>query len=240
MLPLRRGRYWLLGAALAAVGAVMPTVAPASAAAPNVHVNTLNSFSTSLHKLVTMPGGPPGAVAIVQVGPAVHVIVAGTDDVATSQPPTADDTVRIASVSKAFNGAVTLALVGRHNLSLSDTVGKVLPTLPHLWSAVTVTQLLQHTSGVPDYIKDPVFLKQLQADPLQSLTPTQLLGFVANEPLLFAPGSKYDYSDSDNIILGLMDEAASKGTYEAALEHFVTTPLGLSQTTLPSNSDLST
>ena len=236
----RRGRYWLVGAALAAVGAVMPTAAPASAAASNVHVDTLNAFSTSLHKLVTMPGGPPGAVAIVQVGPAVHVIVAGTGDVASSQPPTADDTVRIASVFKAFNGAVTLALVGRHKLSLNDTVGKVLPTLPHLWSAVTVTQLLQHTSGVPDYIKEPVFLKQLQADPLQSLTPTQLLAFVANDPLLFAPGSKYDYSDSDNVILGLMDETVTGGTYESALATFVTEPLSLTRTVLPANANLAT
>jgi D-alanyl-D-alanine carboxypeptidase len=176
----------------------------------------------------------------VQVGTAVHVVVAGTGDVASSQPPTADDTVRIASVSKAFNGAVTLALVGRHKLSLSDSVGKVLPTLPHLWSAVTVAQLLQHTSGVPDYIKDPVFLKQLQADPLQSLTPTQLLGFVANEPLLFAPGSKYDYSDSDNIILGLMDEAVTGGTYESTLAAFVTEPLSLTRTVLPPNANLAT
>src|SRR6202035_1678214 len=121
MLPRRRGRRWLVSAALAAVGVMAPTAAPTWAAATNAHVNTLDAFSALLHKLVTMPGGPPGAVAIVQVGPAVHVIVAGTGDVASSQPPTADDTVRIASVSKAFNGAVTLALVGRHKLSLSDT-----------------------------------------------------------------------------------------------------------------------
>jgi D-alanyl-D-alanine carboxypeptidase len=234
----RRSSCWLVGAAFAVVTALMPTAA--SAAATNARVDALNAFSTSLHKLVKMPGGPPGAVAVVQVGPTVHVIVAGTGDVASSQPPTADDTVRIASVSKAFNGAVTLALVGRHKLSLRDTVGTVLPALPHAWSAVTVTQLLQHTSGVPDYIKDPVFLKQLQADPLQTLTPTQLLGFVAKDPLLFAPGSKYDYSDSDNIILGLMDEAVTGDTYESALATFVTGPLSLPLTVLPSNVNLPT
>jgi D-alanyl-D-alanine carboxypeptidase len=240
MPPRRRGRCWVLGAALAAVGAMVPAVASASTAAASVHVDTLNAFSAALHKLVAMSGGPPGATAIVQVGTAVHVVVAGEGDVASAQAPTADDTVRIASVSKAFNGAVTLALVGKHELSLADSVGTVLPTLPHAWSAVTVTQLLQHTSGVPDYIKDPVFLKQLQADPLQSLTPTQLLGFVAKDPLLFAPGSRYHYSDSDNIILGLMDEAVTGGTYEAALSTFVTGPLSLTHTVLPPNANLAT
>ena len=115
-----------------------------------------------------MPGGPPGATAIVQVGSAVHVIVAGIGDIASSLPPTADDTVRIASVSKAFNGAVTLALVGKHKLSLTDSIGTVLPSLPHAWSAVTVTQLLQHTSGVPDYIKDPAFCSSSRRTPTRS------------------------------------------------------------------------
>jgi len=236
----RQGGCWLLGAALAAVVTTLPAAASASTVATNVHVDTLGAFSAALHRLVAMPGGPPGAAAVVQVGSAVHVIVAGTGDIASSLPPTADDTVRIASVSKAFNGAVTLALVGKHNLSLTDSIGTVLPSLPHAWSAVTVTQLLQHTSGVPDYIKDPAFLQQFQADPQQELTPNQLLGFVANDPLLFAPGSRYHYSDSDNIILGLMDEAVTSGTYEAALSTFVTGPLSLTRTVLPANANLTT
>ncbi len=93
---------------------------------------------------------------------------------------------------------------------------------------------------MPDYIKDPAFLQQFQADPQQELTPNQLLGFVANDPLLFAPGSRYDYSDSDNIILGLMDEAVTGGTYEAALSTFVTGPLSLTRTVLPANANLTT
>ena len=201
---------------------------------------SLSTFSAALRKLVAVPGGPPGAIAVVQVGQRTQVVAAGVGDVASKQAPTSNDSARIASVAKAFNGAITLALVSQGSLSLTDTVGGILPTLPRAWSAATVAELLQHTSGMPDYIKDPTFLRELQANPQQVLTPTQLLAFVANEPLLFTPGSKYDYSDSDNIILGLMDEAVTKGTYEAALEHFVTTPLGLSKTTLPSNSDLST
>ncbi len=241
MSPRRLGRWGLLSAALAAVVAMVPAAAAsaaASAEATQAHGNALQAFSAALHKLVAMPGGPPGAVAVVQVGADVHVVVAGAGDVGLSLAPAANDTVRIASVSKAFNGAVTLALVGKDKLSLTDTAGTVLPTLPHAWSAVTVKELLQHTSGVPDYIKDPAFLKAFQADPQQVLTPTQLLGFVAKDRLLFAPGTEYHYSDSDNIILGLMDEAVSQGTYEAALSAFVTGPLGLTKTVLPSDANM--
>lgn len=216
-------------------------VASCSNGAPSTSSTTSDptaALSAQLHKLTGMPEGPPGAIALVQIGGQMHVVTAGVGDVASKQPVTVGETFRIASVSKAFNGAIVLALVSKGVLSLGDTVAKVLPTLPAAWSAVTVAQLLQHTSGVPDYIKNPTFLEQFQADPQQVLTPMQLLDFVADEPLLFTPGSRYDYSDSDNIILGLMAEAVTHDTYDAALAQYVSQPLGLSITSLPANSAL--
>jgi D-alanyl-D-alanine carboxypeptidase len=237
MLSGRRRIPSFVFAAVATVGTVVPAVAASAAAKPS---QAQTAFATALKELTTMPGGPPGAVAVVQIGRRTQVVSVGLGDVAAKARPGVGDIARIASVSKAYNGAITLALVSKGTLALTDTIGQILPTLPKAWSAATIAELLQHTSGVPDYIKSPVFLQLLQADPLQSFTPTQLLGFVATEPLLFPPGSKYDYSDSDNIVLGLMDEAATNGTYEAALEQYVTGPLGLAQTTLPSTPALGT
>ena len=68
----------------------------------------------------------------------------------------------LASVSKAFSGAVALSLVADGKLSLGDTVGRVLPGLPRAWSKVTLRELLQHTSGVPDYTGTKAFIKALQ------------------------------------------------------------------------------
>jgi D-alanyl-D-alanine carboxypeptidase len=144
----------------------------------------------------------------------------------------------LASVSKAFNGAVALALVSQGKLSLTDSIGKWLPSLPASWASVTLAQLLHHTGGVPGYIKSPAFLSELQSDPQVVMTPTQLLGFVATEPLEFPPGSRYEYSDSDNIVVGLMIEAATGTSYESALAKYVTTPLLLTKTTLPANAQM--
>ncbi len=141
-------------------------------------------------------------------------------------------------MSKAFSGAVALSLVNEKVLTLSDNIGKLLPGLPHAWASVTLAQALHHTSGLPDYIKNQAFLSALQADPQMVLTPEQLLGFVSNEPLLFTPGSRYDYSDSDNIVVGLMVQAATAKDYTAELAQQVTTPLRLSHTSLPANADL--
>ncbi len=192
----------------------------------------------ALDELVSTSGGPPGAIALIQIGSRVLVDTAGTGNLSTGSPIAPDDTIRLASVSKAFSGAVALALVDHKVLSLSDTIGRLLPGLPPAWAPVTVAEALHHTSGLPDYIKNPAFIAALQADPQMVLTPEQLLGYVANEPLLFPPGSRYDYSDSDNIVVGLMVQAATGKDYTTELAQHVTAPLHLGHTMLPVNADL--
>ncbi len=202
------------------------------------HDNRSSALTVSLQKLVSMPGGPPGAIALVQVGSRARTVTAGVGNVASRQPISADDTVRIASVSKAFNGAVALALVAQKRMSLGDTIRKLLPSLPRSWGSITLAELLHHTSGLPDYIKNDDFLEVLKADPHAVLSPMQLLSYVTDQRPVFTPGSRYDYSDSDNIVAGLMIEAATHASYESALADEVTDPLHLASTTLPDTPNL--
>ena len=83
--------------------------------------------------------------------------------------------MRMASTSKAFSGAVALALVDQGMLSLDDTIAQRLPDLPAAWGAVTLRQLLDHTSGLPDFTKDQAFSATLQRVPTWSSCPTPLL-----------------------------------------------------------------
>jgi D-alanyl-D-alanine carboxypeptidase len=196
------------------------------------------ALTKAMQRLVTMPDGPPGAIALVQVGRRVTVTTAGVGNAVTKSPITADDVVRIASISKAFNGAVALALVAKKKLRLSDTIAKRLPTLPASWGKVTLADLLHHTSGLPDYIKSPAFIEVLKADPHAVLTPTQLISYVTDKAPNPPPGTEYDYSDTDNIVVGLMIEAVTGASYEQAMAQYVTTPLRLTRTTLPDSPDL--
>lgn len=195
-------------------------------------------MQTGLDHLVATPGGPPGVIALVETPTASHTETAGSGDLATHRVIAPGDTFRLASVTKAYSGAIALSLVSRHALALSDTIGSLLPQLPHAWAAVTLAEALQHTSGLPDYIRNQAFLSALQADPHMELTPEQLLGYVASEPLAFPPGSRYEYSDTDNIVVGLMVQAATGTSFVAQLAQQVTVPLQLTQTSLPSNADL--
>jgi D-alanyl-D-alanine carboxypeptidase len=188
----------------------------------------------ALARLVAMPHGPAGAIAMVQRGSARSVHRAGVGDRRGRTPVRSTDRMRMASASKAFSGAVALALVDQGALSLDDTVGQRLPALPAAWGPVTLRQLLQHTSGLPDFTQDKAYLGTLQRDPHMVFLPhASLLSDVSDEPLLFAPGAQFHYSNSDNIVVALMAEQATAQPYTALLASLVFSPLGLNETSLP-------
>jgi D-alanyl-D-alanine carboxypeptidase len=141
--------------------------------------------------------------------------------------------MRLASVSKAYNGAVVLSLASAGELSLGDTIAGRLPGVLPLAGPVTLTQALQHTSGLPEYIRSADFLERLRRDATAYMSPGDVLGFIRDEPLEFRPGSRYAYSDSDNIVAGVMAETATSRSYEQLLANAVYGPLGLRQTSLP-------
>ncbi len=192
----------------------------------------------ALKKLVAKRGGPPGVIAVVQRGEHRKVHAFGVANLENGRPMGVDDRMRIASAAKAFSGATALSLVSKGKLSLDDTIGKRLPDLPDAWSRVTLRQLLGHTSGIPDFSGDPDFLDAVRASLKKAPPPQELLSFVEDEDLLFEPGSEYRYSNSDNIAVALMVEAATGAAYEEQLKKRVYGPLGLRKTTLPSGPNL--
>lgn len=191
------------------------------------------ALDRAVERLVEMKGGPPGAAAIVQRGVRPRLHTAGVAKRHGDTPIVANDYMRLASVSKAFSGAAALALVDQGKLSLGDTIAARVPGMPAAWGAVTLRQLLDHTSGLPNYAANKTFLDQFAANPRAILTPRELIAFVAGEPLQFQPGTSYAYSNTDNLIIGLMVEAATGQSYDGALASLVYGPLGLRRTSLP-------
>ena len=214
------------GAALA----VTPTGTPHSGAQGKGPGAALDG---ALRSLVTRHGGPPGVIAIVQRGQHREVHTFGVGNIETGRPMRAGDHMRIASAAKAFSGGVALSLVSKRELSLDDTIGERLPELPQPWHKVTLRQLLNHTSGIPDFSQDEDYREAVFASFKKAPPPEKLLTYFYDDSLLFEPGSKYHYSNTDNVVVGLMVEAATGKSYERQLREQVYGPLGLKETSLP-------
>ena len=187
----------------------------------------------ALDRIVAAPGGPPGVTVLIQRGKRKVFRSRGFADVRTRRRPARDDHMRIASVAKSWNGAVALSLVSKRRLRLGDTIGRRLPGLLPRANRVTLAQALQHVGGLPDYIKNRSFLDLVMSDPARYFAPWEIVSFVRDDPLEFRPGSRYEYSDTDNIVAGLMAEAATGKRYEELLAREIYRPLGLRRTSLP-------
>jgi len=219
-------RQILFVAAVCAAGALL---VPAAAQAKTSDAKV----KRGLHGLVASAEGPPGAIATLYRDGRLTTLRAGRADVRRAGAPRATQHMRIASVAKAFSGAVALKLVEQGRLGLDDTVGRRLPNGSSVWGNVTVRQLLNHTSGIPDYTEADAFRRTVQQNPRAYLAPEQILRFVRADPLEFAPGSRYAYSNTDNIIIGLIAEAVTGRAYPRLLKDIVLTPAGLDDTSLP-------
>ena len=223
-----RATRWTLVLAVTTVVAVFAAPAASAQSVRDARVER------DLRELVATPGGPPGAIVTLFRNGRTTVLTAGVAQVGTRRPPRATDHMRIASVSKAFSGAIVLQLVGDCRLGLDDTIGQRDPGLPRRWASVTIRELLDHTSGLPDYTESEGFRHQFETDPTGFVSPGRIISWVAGERLNFPPGSRYRYSNTDNIVVGLIAERVTGRSYASLLRSLVFRPLGLRQTSFPS------
>lgn len=130
---------------------------------------------------------------------------------------------RIGSITKQFTAAAVLRLAEQGRLSLDDSVGRHLPGVPAAWRGARIRQVLNHTSGIP-----ASFVGTVQE--WDRMTPELLVPLLANEPLDFAPGTEFRYSNLGYIVLGLLIEKVTGKTYAHHVESTLLRPLGLRDT----------
>jgi D-alanyl-D-alanine carboxypeptidase len=216
------------------VAALAGSASPAAASSATVSASkTGAAFQASLTRVMRAPQGPPGIAALIVRDGRRQFFSRGEGDVKRRVPPRINLPFRIASVSKAYSGAVALSLVAKGELRLDQRIAGLLPDLLPRARTVTVAQLLRHTSGLPDYIKDPQFLTKLIERPSRYMTPRRLLSFVRSDPLEFTPGSRYGYSDSDNIAIGLIAEKVTGLPYEKLLRREIGRRVRIAPTLMP-------
>jgi len=136
------------------------------------------------------------------------------------------DKVRIASITKTFVATVILQLVDKGVLDLDETIEKYLPQVPN-GNAITIRQLLNHTSGIPSYTSlGAAWLRRWG----EEMSPDTIVAMTAGSPMWFAPGSDWRYDNTGYILLGMLIQKLSGRGWGTDLEARFSGPLGLSDT----------
>ncbi len=150
---------------------------------------------------------------------------------------TKETVFRLASVSKLFTTLAILTLKERKELSLDDPVSKHIPGLPR-GEDITIRNLLQHTSGIPDLFALTRFSEN-QAKVWKAGELLELLNaHLADKGLDFEPGTKAVYSNNNFMLLGLVIEAVSGMAFKDYVARHVTAPLGMRHTGVGTDAEL--
>ncbi len=162
-----------------------------------------------------------GAVLVAKDGDILFDKGYGAADLAWGVPNGGDVKYRIGSVTKQFTAVSILLLEERGKLSLDAPISTYLDKTPKAWAPITVKQLLNHTSGIPNFTAAEDFrtTNKLPA------TRQSVIDLFRGEPLDFAPGSRYSYSNSGYILLTAIVEDVSGQPYAAFLQENIFDPL---------------
>jgi CubicO group peptidase (beta-lactamase class C family) len=150
----------------------------------------------------------------------------------TGVPATTAMHFRNGAVAISYVATLTLLLEEQGALSLDDKVSTYLPDLRYA-DQVTVGQLAQMTSGYADYVADPLMADAQYAEPFRQWTPADLIAYSTDKPLVYAPGTNWNYSHTNYVILGLVIEKATGRSVDDLLQEKVLDPLGLENTQDP-------
>jgi D-alanyl-D-alanine carboxypeptidase len=188
------------------------------------------SLQSDLNQLVA--AGAPGAILLVHTGTQEKVFTGGLAEITRKTPIRATDHFKIASLTKSYTATVVLQLVAENKLRLTDTVDRWQPGLVPNGREITIRQLLNHTSGIPDFDNDPRYLKPYLTGHFSHYwSPRQLVRFALAHKPLSAPGATHSsYSNTNYVLLGLIVEAATGKSIGAELRERIFRPLRLRHT----------
>ena len=177
----------------------------------------------------------PGAiVGIWQDGRAPYVRAFGVRDTATRQPMATDLSMRIGSTSKTFTVTAILMLAEEGKLGLDDPIDRYVEGVPG-GKEITLRQLAAMRSGLYNYSDDTN--PKLPQQPLRQWTPRELLEIAFRHPLLFPPGSDFDYCNTNTVLLGVVVEKVSGQSLASFIEQNILKPESMTRTVFPAGAE---
>lgn len=168
---------------------------------------------------------PAVVVKVLRDGKDVKTAAYGLANLEHHVPATTNSVFEIGSVTKQFTATCILLLQQEGRLSIEDRISRHLPNAPVTWSNVTIRHLLSHTSGIKSYTGLDGFALT------KHLTQAQFIELIGRQPMEFAPGDNWKYSNTGYNLLGHIIENVSGESYWQFLRRRILAPLGMTQTT---------
>ena len=194
--------------------------APAKKLTDSEIVSQLNS----LLEKAALEDSFSGAVLVAKDGKAIFEKAVGFANKETKVRNKTATRFNLGSINKSFTSVAITQLAQQGKLAYSDTIAKHLPDYPNKAVAekVTIHQLLTHSSGLGDYLDREAVA--------QTKTLKDILPLFVNQPLLFEPGQKLQYSNSGYVVLGLIIERLSGRSYYDYVKEYIFRPAGMTRT----------
>jgi D-alanyl-D-alanine carboxypeptidase len=173
----------------------------------------------------------PGlALVVIQNGEVIKTKGYGFANLEHEVPVTPDTVFELASVTKQFTAAAVMLLVEEGKIKLDDPIVEYLPNSPEQWKGITVRHLLTHTAGLASL--ENGFKALNEGGARLNYTTSELFNAAKNDPVSFAPGERWQYSDVGYFLLGMIIEKASGQSYRNFLASRFFEPLGMVSTSV--------
>src|SRR4051794_33011109 len=174
----------------------------------------------------------PGVVAAVQTPQYTWIRALGVADTTSKAPMTPDVHHRIGSVTKTFTVSLLLQAEAEGLLSLDDSIDKYVEGVPN-GDKITLQQMANMTSGIASYTENKQWQNEFFSDPERVWKPEEQVQVGIKDSPLFDPGTQWNYSNSNLILLGLVLQQVSGETIEQLYRERIIEPLGLKGTSAP-------
>ena len=215
----------------------VPTSSPQAAATART-VSALKPINqAALQAMVDTAAGEmlvPGAVVLLRTPQGDFTVAYGTTQLGTARPPRADTHFRIASNTKTMTAAMIVQLAQEGKLRFDEPVSKYIPGVPE-GDHITIAELLDMRSGLYNYTSAPEISESVDRDPTRVWTPQELLAIAFARPPNFAPGTEYEYCNTNYALLGLIVERVDGKPLARSMQDRLFGPLGMQHTELPAS-----
>ena len=215
-------------------GTTTATAAPGSSALKRIDPAAFQASVAAAAKVMLVPG----TVVVLRTPQGNFTAAAGTTQLGVDTPPTADTHFRIASNTKTMTAALIVQLAQDGKLRFSDSVSNYVPDVPN-GKNITIAELLTMRSGLYGYTSASEFAATLDSDPTKVWAPQEVLAIAFGRPPVFPPGTSFDYSNTNYVLLGLIAEKVGGQPLAQQFQDRLFGPLGLRQTSLPAANDTS-